>query len=151
MQDPVRLVWSLTQSGLGTTLTASGSSGAWNSGSVPGGEPVQNQRTPVDLRWADDFWLSVCVQTVTGSSPSLQAQLNLFDDQGNLLTYLTGTTPFLAPAALTGEGAAVAFGGRHGGGSSGSYFVAPEWGQVAWKITGTTPVFAGTEIALYAR
>lgn len=142
MGDRAFLVWSLTNqaaaAGLATTLTASGNSGAWSNA-------VQNKYTSVDLRWADDFWLSVSAATVTGTTPSLTVSLNAFDGQGNLFPL-----GFSAPA-LTAAGQKVAFGGRHGGGGAGTYFVASEWGQVAWAITGTTPSFQGVEIALYAR
>lgn len=140
--DSVKLIWSLTASGLatGTTIAAAGNSGGWVA------YPV-NARTPVDLRRADDIWLSVFAAGVTGTTPSLTVTLNGYDDLGNLF-------PLLAVPALSAAGAAgakIAFGGRHGGGGAGSYFVPGEWGAVAWTVSGTTPSFTGVEIALYAR
>jgi len=142
--DSVRLIWSLTSAGLatGTTLSANGNSGGYTA-STP------NNRSAVDLRRVDDIWLSVIA--AGGAGTSLKAQLNLYDDQGNLFSLLasSGTTPILATPAITAApGYAVVFGGKHGGGGGGNYLVASEWGQVAWTVTGT---FTGVEIALYGR
>ena len=142
--DSTWLIWSLTASGLGTTLTANGNSGSYTA-------TAQNARTSVDLRRVDDVWLSVSVGTVTGTTPTLKVFLNAYDDQGNL--YGQGATPLLvAPGSgsINAAGVTAVFGGRHAG-SSGAYFVLSEWGQVSWQVTGTTPVFSGVEIALYAR
>jgi len=142
--DPVRLIWSLAGSGEGVTLTASGNSGSWSSSNP-------NAKSPVDLRWVDDVWMSVSVAGASGTTPTLKVNLNAFDDQGNL--FGGGASPLLvAPASgsITGAGQTVVFGGRHGG-SGGSYFVLPEWGQVSWTLGGTSPSFTGVEIALYGR
>ena len=143
---PARLIWALSLAGLptGNTLTASGNSGGFT--------PAVNVKSPVDLRYIDDIWLSVNVANApTGTTPTLKVFLNAFDDQGNL--YGQGTTPLLvAPSSgsISTSGMTVVFGGRHGG-SGGAYFVLPEWGQVSWQVTGTTPSFSGVEIALYGR
>lgn len=134
--DRVYLIWSLTSSGLGTTLTTSGNSGGYTATGVP-------QRTTVDLRygWGDDYWLSVFA--TGGAGTGLVAQLDAYDDQGNLFpAILTATSVASAP------GHAVVFGGRHGGGGTGTYFVAPEYGRISWALTGT---MTGVEIALYGR
>lgn len=137
--DSVRLIWSLTSSGL-TALSANGNSGGYTA-------TTPNAKTAVDLRRTDDLWLSVVA--AGGAGTSLKAQLNLYDDLGNLFQFITGTTPLLGTAAITvAPGSAIVFGGRHGGGGSGNYLVAPEWGQVAWSVTGP---FTGVEIALYGR
>lgn len=134
------LIWSLANSGAGTTLSANGNSGSYSTANP-------NARTAVDLRYADDLWLSVIA--AGGAGTSLKAQLNMYDDQGNLFQFVTGTTPLLGTAAITAApGQSIIFGGRHGGGGSGNYLVAPEWGQVAWTVTGT---FTGVQIALYGR
>lgn len=133
--DSVRLIWSLASSGKGTTITTSG-----NSGAPLTGQPTQNDVTAVDLRRADDLWLSV--SAAGGSGTALTAQLDAYDDLGNLFPQLLKVT--LTPAP---PGQAVAFGGRHGGGGS-SYLVLPEWGRVSWALTGT---MTGVEIALYGR
>jgi hypothetical protein len=139
--DSVRLIWSLTASGL-TALSASGNSGSYTATPAPG-----VGRTAVDLRRADDLWLSV--SAAGGSGTSLKAQLNLYDDQGNLFQFISGTTPLLGTTAITSApGSSIAFGGRHGGGGAGNYLVAPEWGQIAWTVAGS---FTGVEIALYGR
>lgn len=135
--ESVRLIWSLTASGLGTAITTSGNSGGWQTGQV-----TQSAVTPVDLRRVDDVWLSAFA--AGGDGTSLTVYLDAYDDQGNLWT---GTTALLSVTLSAAPGQKAAFGGRHGGGS-GSYFVAPEWGRVSWALTGT---MTGVEIALYGR
>ena len=131
--DSVRLIWSLSGSGDGTTLATSGNSGPYTAGTA-------NARTAVDLRRVDDVWLSV--NAAAGSGTALTVQLDGYDNQGNLFPQLLKVT-----LAAAGGAPAVVFGGRHGGGAS-SYFVLPEWGRVSWALTGT---MTGCEIALYAR
>lgn len=142
--DRAFLIWSLAASGLGTTLTASGNSGPFAS------PPVQNKMSAVDLRWVDDLTIAAYVAgPVTGTTPSLTVQLGFFDDQGNLFqpASLKLTAITAASTAATAPFLAV---GRHAG-SAGTYISLPEWGQVAWTVTGTTPSFGGVEIALYGR
>jgi hypothetical protein len=127
------LIWSLQNSGAGTTITTSGNSGSYTA-------TTPNSRTAVDLRWADDLWLSV--NATAGAGTALTAQLDAYDDQGNLFTQLLKVTLASSPNS------AVVFGGRHGGGGSGTYFVLPEWGRVSWALTGS---MTGVEIALYGR
>lgn len=146
---PGRVVWSLTASGLGTTITAAGNSGGYTAAS-PTVLNAPNARTPVDLRYVDDIWLS-CIATgaVTGTTPSLVVSLGMFDDLGNLFPTLLAV-----PAVTTAgsAGAKVAFAGKHGtGGGASAYLVPSEWGQVAWTVSGTTPSFSGVEITLYGR
>ena len=131
--DSVRLIWSLTASGGGTTITTSGNSGSYTA-------TAQNARTAVDLRRIDDLWLSL--NAAGGAGTAATVQLDAYDDQGNLFAQLLKATLASAP------GQAVAFGGRHGGGGSGSYFVLPEWGRVSWALTGS---MTGAEIALFGR
>lgn len=131
--DSAKLVWSLAGSGLGTDLVTAGDSGPYTAANP-------NARTAVDLRRVDDMWLSVIA--AGGSGTALTVQLDGYDDQGNLFPALLAVTLAAAP------GQAVKFGGRHGGGGSGTYLVAPEWGRVSWALTGT---MTGCEIALYAR
>lgn len=132
-ERPARLIWSLTASGEGTTITTSG-----NSGNYSAANP--NARTAVDLRYIDDVWLSVSAQGGAGTAATVQ--LDAYDDLGNLFAQVLKVTLASAP------GSAVAFGGRHGGGGSSSYFVLPEWGRVSWALTGS---MTGVEIALYGR
>ena len=138
--DSVRLIWSLTTSGGGTTITTSGNSGPYTAPG-PTTPTATNARTAVDLRRIDDLWLSV--NATGGSGTALTVQVDGYDGQGNLFPQLLKAT--LTPAP---PGQAVAFGGRHGGGGTGTYFVLPEWGRVSWALTGT---MTGVEIALYGR
>ena len=142
--DRGTLIWSLAKSGLGTTLTATGNSGNWNANTD------FTYRTPLDLRWTDDLTMTAYVAgAVTGTTPSLTLQLGFFDDLGNLfqpaafkMTAITATS-----TAITAQFLAI---GRHSG-SAGTYIALSEWGQVAWTITGTTPVFNGVEVEVWAR
>lgn len=140
--DSVKLIWSLNASGLGTTLTGNGNSGAWSSANP-------NRMTPIDLRRVDDLTITAYVAgAVTGTTPSLTIQFGFFDDQGNLFqpTAFKLTAITAASSATTAQFLAI---GRHAG-SAGTYIALPEWGQIAWTLTGTTPSFGGVEIALYA-
>lgn len=139
--ESARLIWALSATDLGTTISAAG-----NSGTPATGQPTQSAVTPVDLRRADD--LALFVNATGGAGTNLKVQVNLYDDQFNLYQYITGTTPLLGVTVAASPGQAVAFAGRHGGGGSGNYIIPSEWGQVAWTISGS---MTGVEIALYAR
>lgn len=145
---PARVIWSLAASGQGTAISAAGNSGAYTP-TMPDGLP--NARTPVDLRFVDDIWLScICNGTIGGTAtPTLVVSLGAFDDRGNLFPNLLT----LAGVTATGTaGGKVGFAGKHGtGGGSSAYIVPSEWGQVAWTLTGTTPSFTGVDITLYGR
>ncbi|HMH94156.1 MAG TPA: hypothetical protein VK586_24130 [Streptosporangiaceae bacterium] len=132
--DSVRLIWSLTSNGPATSITTSGNSGAYTPTPAPG-----VPRAAVDLRWADDVWLSV--NATAGSGTTATVQLDGWDSQGNLFAQLLKVTLASSP------GQAVAYAGRHGGATA-SFLVLPEWGRVSWALTGT---MTGVEIALYAR
>lgn len=141
--DSVKLIWSLSASALGTTISAAGNSGTWPTIQP---QPIRNAVTPVDLRRADDMWLSVIA--AGGAGTSLKVQLNFYDDLGNLFQFSTGTTPLFGVTVAAAPGQAIVFAGRHGA-AGGSYLVASEWGQVAWSATAYP--FTGVEIALYGR
>jgi hypothetical protein len=144
-----RRIWSLAGSGLGTTISAGGNSGAWQAPAPPPWSP--NAVTPVDLRDVNDIWLTCCVMGAIGGtgSPSLTVSLNLFDDSGNLF-------PGVSVAAVTATGAGIGGGGKsvaagaHGAAAS-SFLILPDWGQVSWVVAGTTPSFTGVDISLWAR
>ncbi len=146
-EDPARLIWSLSNSGLGTTISAAGNSGAWQAPGVPPWTP--NALTPIDLRYVEDVWMTVATTTIGGTgSPSLTLSLNVFDDKGHLfVAYLfTGAPQIITGSVLTAQVSL----GKHGSAAN-AYIVFPEWGQVSWTVTGSSPTFTGTEIALYGR
>lgn len=132
-----RLLWRQSTSGDGTTLTASGNSGGYSASAA--------LASAVDLRWTTDLALMVYVAgAVSGTNPSLVVNLNTYDASGNLFS------PVMATAAITGSASGkVAYGGLYSGGAN--QIVFPEWGQIAWVLTGTNPSFAGVEISLYGR
>lgn len=137
-----KLLWSLTASGLGTTISAAGNSGSW-AGNGPGDIlPQADFETPVDLRDIQDVALMVYVGAVT-SSPTMKVGLDFYDDLGNLFANVLQT------AAITGTGTTILPGGLHGY-SSATYLVLPSWGRVNWSaVSGGT--FTGVEIALFGR
>lgn len=141
IQDPARIVWSLATSGLGATITANGNSGTYNAA-------TQNACTTVDLRAVEDVLLTVYVGgPVTGTTPTLVAQLDIYDDLGNLIQPAVLKT---APNVTAAGGSGLVSGGVHGS-SATSSIVFPSWGRVSWAVTGTTPVFQGVEISLFGR
>ena len=142
MYRRARILWSLAASGLGTTISAAGNSGAWG-GTGPGDIlPEADFETAVDLRDIEDVALFVHVGAVT-SSPAFLVQLDLFDDAGNLYLQVLKT------ASLSASGsAAPVYAGLHGGAAS-SYLLPPSWGRVSWTCTGGT--VTGTDITLYGR
>jgi hypothetical protein len=137
-----KLLWSLTASGLGTTIAAAGNSGGWAGGGPGDWPPAVSAETPVDLRDIQDVVLMVTVGGVTGT-PAFVVDLDVYDDQGNLFAAVLST------ASLAAAGSKTAAGGLHGGSAS-SYLVLPQWGRVSWSGLSSASV-TGTEIALYGR
>ena len=145
--EPAKLIWSLSNSGLGTTLIASGNSGAWQSPGAPPWTP--NALSAIDMRYVEDIWLTVATTTIGGTgSPSLTLAFNVFDDKGHLFTAytFTGATQIITGSVVTAQVSL----GKHGSAAN-AYLVFPEWAQISWAITGTLPTFTGTEISVYGR
>jgi hypothetical protein len=135
-----KLVWSLSNSGLGTTISGAGNSGPW----LPPGNPPPYSygRSAIDLQRTSDVLITAFC---AGAGTSLNVVLNGFDDQGNLFG------PLLTLTALTASGSAgmkFISGGRHGAGGTNSYVVFPLFGQIAWTVTGT---FTGVEICVFSQ
>jgi hypothetical protein len=140
-QMPVRRIWSLSGSALGTTIAGAGNSGSWPA--PPYQQSQLNNMTPVDLRYVDDLALLVSVGAIV-STPSLKVQVDGYDDDGNLYPAISGV-----PAAITAAGSAVpVYIGRHGG-TAGLFVVLPSWGRLSWTCTGGS--CTGVEISLYGR
>lgn len=134
--NPVpRTLWDLKSSGLGTTLSVSGNSGT----------------TLIDLLDVTDVWLSLWVAgTPTGTTPTLAAQLDVQDPDGNWFTALAKTTT----VNTTASGASAVAGLHMPTAASGSAAVSwplPRWCRVAWVLAGTTPVFPGVSLCLTGR
>ncbi len=137
-----RLLWSLTASGIGTTISAAGNSGGWAGSGAGDILPLTDFETAVDLRDIQDVALMISVGAVT-SSPTMKVGLDVYDDAGNLYADVLQT------AAITAAGTTILAGGLHGYGS-GTYLVLPFWGRVNWSaVSGGT--FTGAEIALFGR
>lgn len=139
-----RVLWSLTPSGSGTTLSAAGNSGSWAGNGAGSIYPQVDAETRVDLRDITDVMLMVTVGGVTGS-PSLAVSLDFYDDLGNVFAGV------LSAAALTAAGSKTAAAGLHGGSAS-AYLVLPMWGRVSWTgVTLGTSSVTGTQIVLFGR
>lgn len=133
-----RVLWSLTASGLGTTLGAAGNSNpnGWNATNA-------NARSTLDLRDVTDVWVSAyAAGAVTGGAPSLVVNLDVYDDAGNLFAAVQSTTAITG--TTSGQAASV---GLHTGGAKA--MVLPSWGRVSWTVG--TGSFAGVEIAVFGR
>lgn len=128
--NPVpRTLWDLKSSGLGTTLTASGTSGS----------------QPIDLLDVTDVWLSVYVAgTSTGTSPTLLVQLDVQGPDGNWFPQVAKTTQLTSAPNYTSVSAGLHIAG------TGS-MVLPRWCRIAWTVSGTTPAFPQTSICLTGR
>jgi hypothetical protein len=141
---PARLIWSLTGSSLGTTIAASGNSGAWPSQPY---QPSQlNAMTPVDLRDVEDLWITAMCASLAGTTPTLTVSLNQFDDGGN--AWKQAALAAVSAAGIAG-GQQLAL-GKHGA-AGGNYSVFSAWGQVAWVVAGAGATFTGVDISLWAR
>ena len=130
MYDPVsRLLWGLTPSGLGTTLTASGNSGS----------------TPISLHQVTDVWLAVYVAgTATGTTPTLNVQLDVADSDGNWFPQVAQTVQLTS----TPNYSSISCGLHIAGAGS---MLLPRFCRVAWIVGGTTPAYPKTSISLYGR
>jgi hypothetical protein len=102
---------------------------------------------PIDIHDVADLWLAVAVAgTVAGTTPTLTAQLDLYDN---------AATPNLFPAVLTLT--AVTASQLTASGSVGLHvpstggIVLPMACQVTWVLGGTTPSFPGATISLFGR
>lgn len=132
-----KILWRLSSSGAGTTLTANGNSGGYTATNI-------NGVTVVDLRRVTDVALMVYVGGAVFAGSSLVVNLDIYDAAGNLFPAVMSTAAITAIA--TGK---VAYGGLFSGGTS--QIVYPEWGRVSWAVTGATPSLAGVEISLFGR
>lgn len=124
-----RLIWSLSGSGQTSSITASGNSGT----------------AALDIGEVTDVWLAVYVAgTSTGTSPTLDVQLDVRDPAGNWFPQVMKVTQL-----TSGPGYASASAGLHIAGNGS--VVLPRHCRVTWTVGGTTPVFPQTSICLYGR
>jgi hypothetical protein len=126
-----RVLWTLSGSGPSSTLSANGVS------------------APINLISVNDVWLTVFVAgTSTGTTPTLDVQLDVQDPDGNWFPQIAKITQITA-----GPGRGTAVAGLHMPNVTGTStaIVLPSFGRVAWTVAGTTPVFPGVSIALIGR
>lgn len=127
MSNPARILWNLkTTPGLSTTLTTSGYSG------------------PIALADVTDVWLGVYVTgTATGSSPTLDVQLDFTDPDGNSFPQAAKITQLTSAPNYTSVSA-----GLHVAGG----LVLPQYGRISWTVGGTgSPTWPGVSISLTGR
>jgi hypothetical protein len=126
-----RVLWTLSGSGPSPTLSANGVSASINLTSV------------------NDVWLAVfAAGASTGTTPTLDVQLDVQDADGNWFPQIAKITQITA-----GPGRGTAVAGLHMPNVTGTStaIVLPLVGRVAWTVGGTTPVFPGVSIALIGR
>lgn len=126
-----RTLWTLSGSGLGSTLSASGNSGLVSVGAVA------------------DVWLAVTVTgTPTGTTPTLDVGIDVQDPDGNWYPGVAKITQL-----TTSAGRGTAYAGLHMPvvASTSAALVLPEWCRVSWTLGGTSPVYPGTSISLVGR
>jgi hypothetical protein len=129
IDNTARLIWSLSGAGLTSSIAANGNSGA----------------IALDIGDVTDVWLAVYVAgTSTGTSPTLDVQLDVRDPTGNWFPQVMKVTQL-----TSGPGCASASAGLHIAGNGS--VVLPRHCRVAWTVGGTTPVFPQTSISLYGR
>ena len=125
-----RALWNLSASGLSTTLSASGNSGS---------------TAPISLREVTDVWLAVNVTgTPTGTTPTLDVQLDVQDPDGNWFPQVVKITQLTTSAGRSSVSCGLHIPG------SGS-IVLPRFCRVAWTLGGTNPVYPQTSISLVGR
>lgn len=139
--DRAICLWSLSGSGLGSTI-----SGAGNSGGDVDTAPADFMSSAVSLDPCSDFQLMVYVTGKT-LTPTFAVQLGYFDNLGHLFTPSSLNLPVTVTSVP-----ATAFlnaGVRAGSGGSSVYFAFPNWGQVSWTCTGGT--VTGVELELWGK
>lgn len=122
-----RVLFNLSSSGLTTKLSASGNS------------------ADINLVDVTDVWLAAyVVGTSTGTSPTLDVQLDVKDADGNWLPQVAKITQLTSAPGYSSTSAGLHIAG------AGS-MVLPYWCRVTWTLGGTTPVFPQASICLYGR
>lgn len=139
-EDRAKLLWSLG-GGEATTISANGNSGTW--GDVA---PASFPSSAIPMGSASDFQLMVYVNGKT-LTPTFTVSLGYYDSKGNLFT----SSALSLPVTVTTVPATAALnaGVRAGSGGSSTYFAFPEFGQVAWTISGGT--VTGVNIELWGK
>lgn len=124
-----RTLWTLAGSGLGTTLSGAGSA---NSGAI-------------DITKATDLWLAVYVAGAsTGTTPTLDVQIDVQDPAGNWLLQVAKVTQLTSGPNYSNVSC-----GLHIAGATS--MVLPATCRVTWTLGGTNPVFPQTSISLVGR
>jgi len=129
-QPIAKALWTLANSGLSTTLTASGDS--TNAGTLG----------PIDLHDVCDLVLSVVTGASAGTNPSLTVQVDMQDASGNWLPAVITT------AAITTAKTTVVYGGLH---MPGTPVVLTGRGRVTWTVLGTAGPAWPVSISLAGR
>lgn len=126
---PARVLWNLKGSGLSTTLSSSGNSGV----------------TPINIIDISDLWLAVYVAgTSTGTTPTLDVQLDVQDPDGNWYAQIAKVTQLTSGPNFTTVSCGLHI-------SSLGSMVLPQYCRVTWTVGGTDPVFPQASISLVGR
>ncbi|MFE9844680.1 hypothetical protein [Streptomyces goshikiensis] len=121
-----RTLWTLTGSA-STRLTASGDSG------------------PINIAAVSDLWLPVYIAgTSTGTSPTLDVQLDVQDCDGHWFPQVAKVTQLTSAPNFTNVSCGLHIAGL-------GSMVLPQVCRVTWTVGGTNPVFPQASISLIGR
>lgn len=140
--DRAILLWSLSGSGLGTTINANGNSGGY--GDTP---PAPFPSSAISLDPCTDFQLTVWLTGKTGT-PVVTVQLGYYDSLGHLFAPSALLIPSATLSGLTLPGGTTLNAGSRAG-AAGTYVNFTQWGNIAWTCSGGT--YTGVEIELWGR
>lgn len=121
-----RVLFNLSSAPLTTTLTASASS------------------NPISLLHVADLWLAVSLGAApTGTTPTLDVQIDVQDADGNWFPQVAKVTQLTASVTSSSVSA-----GLH----VGTGLVLPHWCRLTWAVGGTaSPTFSKVSMSLYGR
>ncbi|MFD9564351.1 hypothetical protein [Streptomyces sp. NPDC059994] len=121
-----RTLWKLNGSGT-TTLSVNGDSG------------------PISIGDVTDLWLPVYVAgTSTGTSPTLDVQIDVQDLDGHWFPQVAKVTQLTSAPNFTNVSCGLHIGGL-------GSMVLPHFCRVSWTLGGTNPAFPGASISLVGR
>ncbi|WP_037616444.1 hypothetical protein [Streptomyces aureus] len=124
-----RTLWTLAGNGVSTTLSGAGSA---NSGSI-------------NITDVADLWLAVYVAgTSTGTTPTLDVQIDVQDPAGNWFAQVAKTVQLTSSPNFTNTSCGLHIGGL-------GSMVLPNICRVVWTVGGTNPVFPQAAISLIGR
>lgn len=126
-ESSARVLFNLSSTNLGTTLSASASS------------------PPISVLHVEDLWLAVSLGAApTGTTPTLDVQVDVQDADGNWFPQVAKVTQL----TTSNTSSAVSL-GLH---IAAAQIVLPHWCRITWTLGGTgSPAFSKVSLALHGR